>query len=224
MNQIFPSVCAVALLAGGVCANGQPGCRPMKATCYVVFEEPCAPPPLRIKSGCYDAFREPYRISYPQVCHQTGEWAEITNTQRALAMRQRSIIRQRQMLAFEQGILAAETPLSAVSPVGTLLPGSTEGAGVLEQPCAPIPVAPCLSAPIAVPSEPCVTPRVTRVLPPPIAEKTTITQYLVVAKPVPGKVGFVYCPFRNTGYVDVTGMAPGTIAKDPYTGRPFRVP
>ena len=223
MNQIFPSVCAVALLAGGVCANGEPCNRAMKATCYVVFEEPCAPPPLKKTSGCYDAYREPYRISYPKVCHQTGEFVEITNTQRALAMRQRSIIRQRQMLAFEQGILAAETPLTQVSPVGAILPGSN-GAGVLEEPNAPLPVAPCLSAPIVVPSQPCVTPRVTRVLPAPIGEKTTVTQYLVVAKPVPGKVGFVFCPFRNTGYVDVTGMAPGTIARDPYTGRPFRVP
>jgi len=45
-----------------------------------------------------------------------------------------------------------------------------------------------------------------------------------VASPVQGKPGFVVSPFTPNGYVDVTGMAPGSEARDPYTGKVFRVP
>ena len=45
------------------------------------------------------------------------------------------------------------------------------------------------------------------------------------AKPVPGKPGYVYSPFDpNGGYVDVTGYASGSKAKDPYSGKIFIVP
>ena len=45
------------------------------------------------------------------------------------------------------------------------------------------------------------------------------------AKPVPGKPGYVYSPFDpNGGYVDVTGYASGSKAKDPYSGKIFLVP
>ncbi len=45
------------------------------------------------------------------------------------------------------------------------------------------------------------------------------------AKPVPGKPGYVYSPFDpNGGYVDVTGYAAGSKAKDPYSGKIFIVP
>jgi hypothetical protein len=45
------------------------------------------------------------------------------------------------------------------------------------------------------------------------------------AKPVPGKPGYVYSPFDpNGGYVDVTGYAAGSKAKDPYSGKIFLVP
>jgi hypothetical protein len=48
---------------------------------------------------------------------------------------------------------------------------------------------------------------------------------LPYAKPVPGKPGYVYSPFDpNGGYVDVTGYASGSKAKDPYTGKIFIVP
>ena len=60
--------------------------------------------------------------------------------------------------------------------------------------------------------------------PPPVAEHTREAA-APIAKPVPGKQGYVFSPFApNAGYVDVTGMAPGTEAKDPYTGKVFRVP
>jgi hypothetical protein len=45
------------------------------------------------------------------------------------------------------------------------------------------------------------------------------------AKPVPGKPGYVYSPFDpDGGYVDVTGYASGSKAKDPYSGKIFIVP
>jgi len=44
------------------------------------------------------------------------------------------------------------------------------------------------------------------------------------AKPVEGKPGYVYSPFDQTKYVDVSGYAPGSKVKDPYSGKIFLVP
>ena len=45
------------------------------------------------------------------------------------------------------------------------------------------------------------------------------------AKPVPGKPGYVFSPFDPSGgYVDVTGYASGSKAKDPYSQKVFIVP
>jgi hypothetical protein len=42
---------------------------------------------------------------------------------------------------------------------------------------------------------------------------------------VPGKPGYVFSPYdKNGGYVDVTGFAPGSKVKDPYSGKVFLVP
>jgi hypothetical protein len=46
-----------------------------------------------------------------------------------------------------------------------------------------------------------------------------------VAKPVPGKPGLVFNPFKaNGGYIDVSGYAPGSKVKDPETQKIFTVP
>ncbi len=46
-----------------------------------------------------------------------------------------------------------------------------------------------------------------------------------VAKPVPGKPGYVFSPYDpNGGYVDVTGYQPGSKVKDPYSQKIFLVP
>jgi hypothetical protein len=45
-----------------------------------------------------------------------------------------------------------------------------------------------------------------------------------VAKPVPGKSGYVFSPFDSSKYVDVSGYAPGSKVKDPYAQRIFIVP
>jgi hypothetical protein len=44
------------------------------------------------------------------------------------------------------------------------------------------------------------------------------------AKPVEGKPGYVYSPFDSSKYVDVSGYAPGSKVKDPYSGKIFLVP
>ncbi len=52
----------------------------------------------------------------------------------------------------------------------------------------------------------------------------TAVQY-PVAKPVPGKPGFVYSPFESNGtMIDVTGYSSGTKVKDPGTNKIFIVP
>jgi len=46
-----------------------------------------------------------------------------------------------------------------------------------------------------------------------------------VAKPVPGKPGLVFNPFKaNGGYIDVSGYAPGSKVKDPESQQIFIVP
>jgi hypothetical protein len=44
------------------------------------------------------------------------------------------------------------------------------------------------------------------------------------AKAVPEKPGYVYSPSEPTKYVDVSGYAPGSKVKDPYSGKIFVVP
>ena len=48
---------------------------------------------------------------------------------------------------------------------------------------------------------------------------------LLYGTPVPGKPGLVTSPFApDSGYVDVTGLPPGTAVEDPYTGKIFLTP
>ena len=44
------------------------------------------------------------------------------------------------------------------------------------------------------------------------------------AKPVPNKPGYVFSPSDSGKYVDVSGYAPGSKVKDPYSGKIFLVP
>lgn len=51
------------------------------------------------------------------------------------------------------------------------------------------------------------------------------TSQFPVAKPVPGKPGLVFSPFKpNGGYIDVSGYTPGSKVKDPETQKIFVVP
>lgn len=72
-------------------------------------------------------------------------------------------------------------------------------------------------------SPPTVTER-SKPSPSPSRSVTSQTQY-PTAKPVPGKPGYVFSPFdQSGGYVDVTGYSPGQKVKDPYSGKIFLVP
>ena len=57
----------------------------------------------------------------------------------------------------------------------------------------------------------------------PKAPAASVTQF-PTAKPVPDKPGYVYSPSDPTKYVDVSGYAPGSKVKDPYSGKIFLVP
>jgi hypothetical protein len=50
------------------------------------------------------------------------------------------------------------------------------------------------------------------------------TSSFPTGKPVPGKPGYVFSPFTSERYVDVSGFAPGTKVKDPWTDKIFVVP
>src|SRR5437667_893180 len=54
---------------------------------------------------------------------------------------------------------------------------------------------------------------------------STSQENFPTAKAVPGKSGYVFSPFDAEGrYVDVSGFAPGTKVKDPWTDKIFLVP
>ena len=58
----------------------------------------------------------------------------------------------------------------------------------------------------------------------PAASATAAAQF-PVAKPVPGKPGLVFNPFKaNGGYIDVSGYAPGSKVKEPESQKIFIVP
>lgn len=70
--------------------------------------------------------------------------------------------------------------------------------------------------PTAVTPRPSATPR--------SASSNSAAQF-PVAKPVPGKPGYVFSPYDpNGGYVDVTGYQSGSKVKDPYSQKIFLVP
>lgn len=57
------------------------------------------------------------------------------------------------------------------------------------------------------------------------APSTTTGSRFPVAKPVPGRPGLVFNPFKTNGsFIDVSGYAPGSKVKDPDTQKIFVVP
>jgi len=55
--------------------------------------------------------------------------------------------------------------------------------------------------------------------------QTSSTSVFPTARAVPDKPGYVFSPFDSSGrYVDVSGYAPGTKVKDPWTDKIFVVP
>ena len=85
----------------------------------------------------------------------------------------------------------------------------------------PVPSVRPLATPTAEPKKP----PVDTVEPPPSpAAQPSASLDFPTAKPVEGKPGFVYSPFEEGKYVDVSGYAPGSKVKDPYSGKIFLVP
>jgi hypothetical protein len=61
--------------------------------------------------------------------------------------------------------------------------------------------------------------------PSPPAQASSTSTAFPTAKAVPDKPGYVFSPFDSSGrYVDVSGYAPGTKVKDPWTDKIFVVP
>jgi hypothetical protein len=61
--------------------------------------------------------------------------------------------------------------------------------------------------------------------PSPSAQASSTSTAFPTAKAVPDKPGYVFSPFDSSGrYVDVSGYAPGTKVKDPWTDKIFVVP
>jgi hypothetical protein len=59
----------------------------------------------------------------------------------------------------------------------------------------------------------------------PQSSSTNSAAQFPVAKPVPGKPGYVFSPYdANGGYVDVSGYPSGSKVKDPYSQKIFLVP
>jgi len=142
-------------------------------------------------------------------------------------------------------VLAMRTALSAVLVVSSIvflsgcetetrqsthrLPGHTiGGAKIMPSPT------PAIGAPNASPtpstekvgSTPSPTPAAATPTPSPTpATASAETGNIPYGIPVPGKPGFVTSPFSpGAGYIDVRGFPPNSEAKDPYTGKIFRVP
>ncbi len=58
----------------------------------------------------------------------------------------------------------------------------------------------------------------------PAPQNAIPAQSFPTAKPVPDKPGYVFSPSEPAKYVDVSGYAPGSKVKDPYSGKIFLVP
>ena len=83
------------------------------------------------------------------------------------------------------------------------------------------------AAPSASPRTSRTTPTVTQTRPRPSATPRTTssqTAQFPIAKPVPGRPGYVYSIDPQGGIVDVTGYKSGDRAKDPYTQQIFVIP
>jgi hypothetical protein len=58
-----------------------------------------------------------------------------------------------------------------------------------------------------------------------LSSKNSHSVDLPYGTPVPGKKGFVTSPYApNSGYIDARNFPPGTLVKDPYTGKTFLTP
>jgi hypothetical protein len=124
----------------------------------------------------------------------------------------------------EQSAVYEGRPVEVLPPdTGVPPPPPEPPATVVRQQVRPsaTPLQPQVQTQTAAQTMPSATPRAT---PRSVAGTYPAPQF-PVAKPVPGKPGFVYSPFESNGtMIDVTGYASGTKVKDPGTNKIFIVP
>jgi hypothetical protein len=90
------------------------------------------------------------------------------------------------------------------------------------EPNPPAPTPTALEEPSKPAKEEKFTPTVLRASAAPAEKATQDMRYGI---PVPGQKGMVMSPYSPEGnYIDVSGFAPGSAVKDPYTGKIFLVP
>lgn len=127
--------------------------------------------------------------------------------------------------ATEDGTTTTTTTTTTTGPSDVTNPGYP----VTQPPPGPPPTRPTVTtqnrttAPGAGTQTPPAAPR----RPPPTASPRPAapqTPQFPVARPVPGRPGYVYSLDPNGGMIDVTGYKPGDKAKDPYTKQIFIVP
>lgn len=107
---------------------------------------------------------------------------------------------------------AHEEPEVIKYPPAPYIIGQTRGVPVPPPPTPPPKYLPASTPPIEPPVSSSNTPTISVKTDPPVAVS------------VPGHPGFVKSPFGATGMIDVRGMAPGTLARDPFTGKIFQIP
>jgi hypothetical protein len=199
MNQIILSVGALALAAisafGGTTVCVSDDYWPDPGVCLPKLKTDC----------CTDQYRAPYTITYPRMCYFNKTYP--SNTEIALEMRRRAVYRQREIIAFEKGLMDASVWNTNPAAQGQTLAGSTEGAGAANAPGAPVPLAPPYPGPAGAP--------------PIVAGPREVP----TAVKVPGKRDLVYCPFGpNYGCFNIKGLRSGCLVQDPFTRRVFRIP
>ncbi len=161
------------------------------------------------------AERAPYNCRRPLLyARATPEPCEITRTQEAWCMRRAALRRTAAIEAAEAAIYTSTPARPTGTGVSTFMPPMgtmTPGPGMCAPPGSAGPMGPGI-----VPPGPPLGPS-------PVAER--YGNGAPMAAPVPGKPGYVVSPYSpNSGYVDVSGMTPGSEARDPYSGKIFRVP
>ena len=220
MKSIIPIVCAASVLIAG-CAQEHT----VKTTTTTTT--------THAKTVRNEEPEDSYRGQLAASSHYRGtvyRGVQVnTTTAEALARRERVMRNADLLSAYQQSSYTATTNRNT-EPMGTTVFGATEGSGAA-QTSTIASVAPPSAPVLTEPTEPLITPATARSTAlEPVGERigtahVTRGRVLPTARPVPGRTGYVYSPYSpNSGYVDVTGLASGSQAKDPYTGRIFVVP
>jgi len=196
MKIMLTSVCAAALLAGCATEDGRYGSQ------TDIYRDDWAAPTYRV-SPEQERYVSRRALERP-ITAREPEQVEITRTEQAMALRQRALRHQSTTSGFE-GLAYRDESNTIPIPSGSVNVAFRRQQQIqaLSQPSLPMEV-----------SDPALLP---------VAERFRTRS--PVATGVPGRPGYVISPFSpGSGYVDVSGLPPGSQARDPFTGRVFTVP